>query len=74
MPLADWHDGRRSSPTHQVSGGVESLVTRPVATTHAGMSAADRARQGISDGLLRLSIGIEAVEDLIDDLDAALKE
>ena len=55
-------------------GGVESLVTRPVATTHAGMSAADRERLGISDGLLRLSIGIEAVEDLIADLDTALKE
>ncbi len=55
-------------------GGVESLVTRPVATTHAGMSTADRQRLGISDGLLRLSIGIEAVEDLIADLDAALKE
>lgn len=54
-------------------GGVESLVTRPVATTHAGMSAADRERLGISDGLLRLSIGIEAVEDLIADLDTALK-
>ncbi len=55
-------------------GGVESLVTRPVATTHAGMSAKDRERLGISDGLLRLSIGIEAVEDLRADLDTALKD
>ncbi len=54
-------------------GGVESLVTRPVATTHAGMQPEDRDRLGISDALVRISVGIEAVEDLIADLDDALK-
>lgn len=53
-------------------GGVESLITRPATTSHAGMSPADRRRLGISDGLVRLSVGIEATEDLIADLEQAL--
>jgi cystathionine gamma-synthase/cystathionine gamma-lyase/cystathionine beta-lyase len=53
-------------------GGVESLVTRPAATSHAGMSPAARRAMGVSDGLVRLSVGIEAPEDLIADLDQAL--
>jgi cystathionine beta-lyase/cystathionine gamma-synthase len=53
-------------------GGVESLITRPATTSHAGMSAHDRRRLGISDGLVRLSVGIEATEDLIADLTQAL--
>jgi cystathionine beta-lyase/cystathionine gamma-synthase len=53
-------------------GGVETLITRPAATSHAGMSAADRERLGISDRLIRLSVGIEAVQDLIDDFEQAL--
>ncbi|HEU5472345.1 MAG TPA: aminotransferase class I/II-fold pyridoxal phosphate-dependent enzyme [Actinophytocola sp.] len=53
-------------------GGVESLITRPAATSHAGMSAADRERIGITDDLIRLSIGIEDPADLTDDFDAAL--
>lgn len=52
-------------------GGVESLIAHPATMTHASMDAAARARAGIGDGLLRLSVGIEAVEDLLDDLDAA---
>ena len=40
--------------------------------THASMDAAARARAGIGDGLLRLSVGIEALEDLLDDLDTGL--
>jgi cystathionine beta-lyase/cystathionine gamma-synthase len=55
-------------------GGVETLITRPVTTSHAGMSAEDRARLGISDGLIRVSVGIEATEDLIADFDQALKD
>ncbi len=55
-------------------GGVETLITRPSRTSHSGMSAADRRRLGISDRLIRLSVGIEATEDLIRDFDQALKE
>jgi len=53
-------------------GGVESLVAHPDTMTHAGMDAAARLAAGITPGLLRLSIGIEAVEDLSADLMAAL--
>jgi len=53
-------------------GGVESLITRPVTTSHSGMSPEDRQAMGISDALIRLSVGIEATEDLIEDFDQAL--
>jgi len=55
-------------------GGVESLVTRPVQTSHSGMSKEDREDSGIKDELIRMSVGIEAVEDLIADLDNALEK
>jgi cystathionine beta-lyase/cystathionine gamma-synthase len=55
-------------------GGVETLITRPAVTSHAGMSQKDRKSLGISDKLIRLSVGIEATEDLIADLDQALGE
>ncbi len=55
-------------------GGVESLITRPAATSHSGMSAADRARAGISDALIRVSVGLEGTDDLIEDLSAALDQ
>ncbi|WP_441819896.1 O-succinylhomoserine (thiol)-lyase [Lysobacter sp. TAB13] len=54
-------------------GGVESLVAHPATMTHAAMSAEARAAAGIGDGLLRLSVGIEHVDDLIADLEAALE-
>lgn len=54
-------------------GGVETLITRPATTSHAGMPAEDRHRLGITDGLIRVSVGIEATEDLIEDFDQALK-
>jgi cystathionine gamma-synthase len=53
-------------------GGVESLVAHPATMTHAAMEPAARAAAGLTDGLLRLSIGIEAVEDLRADLAQAL--
>ncbi len=53
-------------------GGVDSLVSEPRHTSHAGVSAEERARAGIPDGFLRLSIGIESADDLIADLDQAL--
>ncbi len=54
-------------------GGVESLVTQPVTTTHHGLTPEDRARRGIVDGLVRVSVGLEDVEDLWADLSHALE-
>lgn len=54
-------------------GGTESLVTQPCTTTHHGLSADERARRGISDSMLRFSIGLENAEDLLADLEQALK-
>ena len=54
-------------------GGVESLVTRPVTTSHALMDKAEREIAGISDRLIRFSVGIEAADDLIADLQQALE-
>jgi cystathionine beta-lyase/cystathionine gamma-synthase len=54
-------------------GGVESLVTLPAATSHRGMDPDERRRLGIADGLVRVSIGIEATEDLVEDIDRALE-
>jgi cystathionine beta-lyase/cystathionine gamma-synthase len=53
-------------------GGPETLITRPATTSHAGLSTDDRRRQGITDGLIRMSVGLEATQDLVDDLAAAL--
>jgi cystathionine gamma-synthase len=54
-------------------GGVESLVAHPATMTHAAMSPEARAAAGISDGLLRLSVGIEHADDLVADIQAALQ-
>lgn len=60
--------------THAPSlGGVDTLVCEPRYTSHAKMSAAERAAIGIPDGFLRLSIGLEDADDLIADLEQALK-
>ncbi len=53
-------------------GGVESLVDHPAIMTHASVPAEERAALGISDQLIRLSVGIEALDDLLADLDRAL--
>ena len=53
-------------------GGTESLISHPASTTHSGVPAEVRARIGVSDGLVRLSIGIENPDDLIADLAQAL--
>ena len=55
-------------------GGVESLVNHPASMTHASIPKAERDRIGVVEGLIRLSVGIEDVEDLIADLDAALNK
>lgn len=53
-------------------GGVESLIVLPALMTHASVPAAMRAKMGVSDSLLRLSVGVEDADDLIADLDQAL--
>ena len=55
-------------------GDTKSLVTHPTTTTHQRIPAAERQALGIADGLLRLSVGLEDIEDLIEDLDQALKQ
>ncbi len=54
-------------------GGIETLITRPATTSHSGMSPEDRHALGISDSLIRVSVGIEATEDIIEDFEQALK-
>lgn len=53
-------------------GGVESLVTQPITTTHFNLTPEERAKRGIVDGMVRISVGLEDVEDLWDDLEQAL--
>jgi cystathionine beta-lyase/cystathionine gamma-synthase len=58
---------------HTVSlGGVESLVTMPARSTHSSLSDAERDERGIDSGLMRISIGIEAADDLVADFAQAL--
>lgn len=65
-------DGLRCFSLAESLGGVESLVAHPASMTHAAMDVAARRTAGISDTLLRLSIGIEDADDLSRDLEAAL--
>jgi cystathionine beta-lyase len=53
-------------------GGVESLIGHPASMTHASIPKAERLKVGLTDSLIRLSVGIEDVEDLIEDLNSAL--
>ena len=53
-------------------GGVETLISHPATMTHAGLGAKGRKAIGITDGLVRISVGIEDVDDILDDLDQAL--
>ena len=66
-------DGLQYFTLAESLGGVESLVAHPATMTHAAMSAEARAAAGISDGLLRLSVGIEHADDLVADIAAALQ-
>ena len=66
-------DGLRHFTLAESLGGVESLVAHPATMTHAAMSADARRVAGIGEGLLRLSIGIEALEDLEADVEAGLQ-
>lgn len=65
-------DGLRCFTLAESLGGVESLVAHPATMTHAAMSPEARRAAGIGDGLVRLSVGIEHVDDLLDDIGAAL--
>ena len=65
-------DGLHCCTLAESLGGVESLVAHPATMTHASMDAEARRRAGIGDGLLRLSVGIEAIEDLRADLERGL--
>lgn len=67
--VADWLKLFALAPS---LGGAESLVTQPCTTTHHGLTAEERARRGISDAMLRLSVGLEDADDLIADLEQAL--
>lgn len=55
-------------------GGVETLIQHPASMTHSGMSSENRLKSGITDGLVRYSVGIEDVNDLIEDLEQALSK
>jgi O-succinylhomoserine sulfhydrylase len=55
-------------------GDAKSLVTHPASTTHRRLGADVRASMGITDGVIRISVGLEAVEDLLDDVGAALAD
>lgn len=66
-------DNVRLSALAESLGGVETLISHPASMTHASVPAEQRARLGITDGLVRISVGIEDVEDIIADLDSALE-
>jgi cystathionine beta-lyase/cystathionine gamma-synthase len=53
-------------------GGVETLISHPATMTHAALGQEGRRQIGLTDGMVRLSVGIEDVEDIIEDLDQAL--
>tara|TARA_B100000242_G_C42763568_1_gene355766 strand:+ start:60 stop:338 length:279 start_codon:yes stop_codon:yes gene_type:complete len=55
-------------------GDAKSIVTHPATTTHQRISAEDRTHLGISDGFIRLSVGLEDVRDLEEDIDQALSQ
>jgi cystathionine gamma-synthase/cystathionine gamma-lyase/cystathionine beta-lyase len=72
--VADTLLGALRLPTNAPSlGGVESLITQPVKTSHAGMRREDRERIGVTEDLVRLSVGIEGLDDLVSDFSQALE-
>jgi len=78
VDLGSIEEARRVLPRFRIFalaeslGGVESLVCHPASMTHASVPAEDRRRVGLTDGLIRLSVGCEDVEDLIEDIRQAL--
>ena len=65
-------EGVRLCTPGESLGGVETLISHPATMTHASVPEPERARLGITEGLVRISVGIEDVEDIIADIDAAL--
>ncbi len=59
--------------TAESLGGYESLIELPAVMTHASVPEEHRRQLGITDGLIRISVGLEDVRDLIDDIEAALQ-
>jgi len=55
-------------------GTVDTLISHPASMTHSGVPKAERIKYGITDGLIRLSVGIENISDILNDLDQALKK
>jgi len=53
-------------------GGIESLIEHPSSMTHSDMTPEEKAHAGITENMIRMSVGLEDVQDLIDDLDQAL--
>jgi cystathionine beta-lyase/cystathionine gamma-synthase len=75
LPAAQRILERVTIPINTASlGGVESLITRPSMTSHSGMSPEDRRAAGVSDEMVRVSVGLESVEDLIADFSKALPD
>ena len=78
IELAEKYDARKFTdalryfPLAESLGGVESLIDHPASMTHASIPKAERKKIGLSDGLLRLSVGIENTEDLVKDVGQAL--
>lgn len=78
VELAEKYDARKFTdalryfPLAESLGGVESLIDHPASMTHASIPKAERKKIGLSDGLLRLSVGIENTEDLVKDIRQAL--
>ena len=54
-------------------GSVDTMITHPATMTHAEVPKEDREKRGLTDGLVRISVGIEHIDDIIDDLEKALK-
>ena len=65
-------DGLRVASLGESLGGVETLISHPATMTHGAVPAPERERLGISDGLARISVGLEDLEDLLSDLEQAL--
>ena len=79
IEVKDLETGRRFLDAIQMCtlaanlGDTRTIVTHPASTTHSKLSEEDRAAVGITDGLVRISVGLETVEDIINDIDQALR-
>jgi cystathionine beta-lyase/cystathionine gamma-synthase len=78
VDLESFDEARRVLPRFRIFslaeslGGVESLVSHPASMTHASVPESERRKVGLTDGLIRLSVGCEDAEDLVEDVKQAL--